>query len=919
MVVAAVPVAVAVVSKPPRICHVGGEGMFMSAFSEAPTIPDIPSGLAIGLLMVYCFMGVAIISDIFMGSIETVTSRKRKVVDKKTGKTSTENLWNDTVATLTLMALGSSAPEIFLAVIETFKKEFHAGDLGPSTIVGSAAFNLFMIISVCVSVIPHKEVRKIANINAFLVTAVFSVGAYMWMVLVLVIHGKDVVDIYEAVLTFLYLPLLVWTAYSADVGMLARAANYFWPEQEEDSSPHEKQKHEIGFEASSLVVPGSMESQTMEVSIIRKGRARAAVRCNYATQRMTGVPGYDFTDVAGTIEFETNEVSVMLQLEILPKSKDAVSREFLLVLEDSEGSGDFDPEGDGGEESQVLTITIDAIDNTRSISRSVDGFINRNSIRFAFDEWADQFASAFFVNGSLEEQADASWQDWVYHILSCPWRLLFGFVPPASFFGGWLAFFVAILMIGLCTAFVSDVAEMFGCLLDIPDIVTATIFVALGTSMPDLFASLSAAVGDPTADAAVVNVTGSNAVNVFLGLGIPWMASSFYWTFGERTLDWEQRYPEIASNPKYDGGAVFVVESRNLGFCVLIFSGLCCIAIVLLVMRRVFLGAELGGPSVPKYASSFLLGFLWLAFVSLTSWRVLRCEGASPGHWCKASVLEQMIVCGSVMFATFLVSLPTLISTYMYSTEAREEAKSQLKHRRWSQIFNLPSDDLGLISPEAESDDKENGKTVSGLENEVYVSEDGFAKVQTAPEEPGPPRPDDILRKHGKAEQSPSEAPSFDDIFDHKESRKGSEVLCMKLEGISCPRDGSPVCESNTVSMLPSGHGRNNIPVDVVVVAYHTKGRNETIFQSSMSVPLKQVMSAWCKHHSLDAKRASFFHKGLSRPISASDTPASLGHDPKKGPLTICGRPNRAGGEPGPDYADFSKGTKEQVTTTLLS
>jgi solute carrier family 8 (sodium/calcium exchanger) len=40
------------------------------------------------------------------------------------------------------MALGSSAPEILLSVVEIFAKNFHAGDLGPGTIVGSAAFNL---------------------------------------------------------------------------------------------------------------------------------------------------------------------------------------------------------------------------------------------------------------------------------------------------------------------------------------------------------------------------------------------------------------------------------------------------------------------------------------------------------------------------------------------------------------------------------------------------------------------------------------------------------------------------------------------------------------------------------------------------------------------------------------------------------
>ena len=52
-------------------------------------------------------------------------------------------VWNPTIANLTLMALGSSAPEILLTVIETVTTlGGKPGELGPSTIVGSAAFNL---------------------------------------------------------------------------------------------------------------------------------------------------------------------------------------------------------------------------------------------------------------------------------------------------------------------------------------------------------------------------------------------------------------------------------------------------------------------------------------------------------------------------------------------------------------------------------------------------------------------------------------------------------------------------------------------------------------------------------------------------------------------------------------------------------
>jgi solute carrier family 8 (sodium/calcium exchanger) len=69
---------------------------------------------------------------------------------------------------------------------------------------------------------------------------------------------------------------------------------------------------------------------------------------------------------------------------------------------------------------------------------------------------------------------------------------------------------------------------MFGCVCGIEDSVTAITFVALGTSLPDTFASMSAAKNSETADSAIGNVTGSNSVNVFLGLGLPWLISTTY-------------------------------------------------------------------------------------------------------------------------------------------------------------------------------------------------------------------------------------------------------------------------------------------------------------------------------------------------------------------------------------------------------
>ena len=73
-----------------------------------------------------------------------------------------------------------------------------------------------------------------------------------------------------------------------------------------------------------------------------------------------------------------------------------------------------------------------------------------------------------------------------------------------------------------------DLASAFGCTVGLKDAVTAITLVALGTSLPDTFASKVAAVNDKFADSSVGNVTGSNAVNVFLGVGVAWFTAAVY-------------------------------------------------------------------------------------------------------------------------------------------------------------------------------------------------------------------------------------------------------------------------------------------------------------------------------------------------------------------------------------------------------
>merc|ERR1719443_573014 len=218
--------------------------------------------------------------------------------------------------------------------------------------------------------------------------------------------------------------------------------------------------------------------------------------------------------------------------------------------------------------------------------------------------------------------------DWIMHGITIFWKLLFAFIPPTDFLGGWLCFFVSLCGIAGVTVMIGDLAGLLGCSMGIDDSITAITFVALGTSLPDTFASKSGAVEDPYADAAVANVTGSNSVNVFLGLGLPWMIASIYWTFGGASEEWRERIARHDEHivEMYPNGA-FVVMAGDLGFSVMSFSSCAAAAIAILAARRSIVGGELGGPHGLKWASAIALVLLWVIYLSLSIWKTLSSGG----------------------------------------------------------------------------------------------------------------------------------------------------------------------------------------------------------------------------------------------------------------------------------------------------
>lgn len=134
--------------------------------------------------------------------------------------------------------------------------------------------------------------------------------------------------------------------------------------------------------------------------------------------------------------------------------------------------------------------------------------------------------------------------------------------------GGKAAFVIALAFIGVVTGIVGSLAELLGCVMGIEDSVTAITLVALGTSLPDTFASMTAAKTSDYADAAIGNVTGSNSVNVFLGLGLPWAIAVTYFNMN---------LPD----------KIYQVPAGDVAYSVFVFLIVAVVCFMILIARRI--------------------------------------------------------------------------------------------------------------------------------------------------------------------------------------------------------------------------------------------------------------------------------------------------------------------------------------------
>ncbi|CAM6104976.1 unnamed protein product [Calypogeia fissa] len=181
-------------------------------------------GFLYAFALFYCFIGLATITAKYMQAMENIVKQTRQVArkDPLTGATEIrrEKIWNSTIADITLLALGTSSPQTSLAIIDAIQQlgDLSIGGVGPGTLVGSAAFNLFPTLAVCVLVPKRGAVRRIEKMGVFIVELLWSIWAYIWLYIMLKVSSPNRIDIWEAILTVLQFPLLILHAYAEDRG-----------------------------------------------------------------------------------------------------------------------------------------------------------------------------------------------------------------------------------------------------------------------------------------------------------------------------------------------------------------------------------------------------------------------------------------------------------------------------------------------------------------------------------------------------------------------------------------------------------------------------------------------------------------------------------------------------------------------------
>ena len=419
------------------------------------------------LAILYLFLGVAIVcDDFFTASLEKICLRLRLSED---------------VAGATFMAAGSSAPELFTSTMSLVSSNA-TNELGVATIVGSAVFNILVIVAATTIFAAKKneplrlDWKPVTRDCAFYAAAVATVllvmadGKVWWW------EGVACVCMYATYVAFMAVNEKVMRAVDAVCEKRKRregnGAFPFFPALFSSFAVAAKKKNRVGVLSARVAQPRDVEAPPVANENENENDSFAEGKGVFVSRRR-----------------ETED------------EKDAIEDTVHAALE----------------------ATVADLEREENAARAVTESVGEAVARLTDDDALDDDATGPFV-------CPASLKDVPLWLLSLPWYVAFTYTIPdcehprrASGNAYLVSFGASVVWISAISYGMVDCASRVGCALDIPEVVMGTLVLAAGTSVPDALASVAVARGG-AGDMAVANAVGSNVFDIWLGLGLPWAA-----------------------------------------------------------------------------------------------------------------------------------------------------------------------------------------------------------------------------------------------------------------------------------------------------------------------------------------------------------------------------------------------------------
>ncbi|XP_023263151.1 sodium/potassium/calcium exchanger 3-like isoform X2 [Seriola lalandi dorsalis] len=462
------------------------------------------------LCAIYMFHALAIVCDVyFVPSLEKVSENLQLSQD---------------VAGATFMAAGSSAPELFTSLIGVFITK---GDVGVGTIVGSAVFNILVIIGICGIFSGQPITLSWWPVFRDAVFYILSI-----LVLILVIYDEKVLWWETIILISMYGIYIIIMKFNRSLCSLverhcSRAGQPCLSSLRRTTAVGnvgDCDNDMVPLKPDSSVVAGQDSGVVMVDELLHLHPHQLSF--SEASLRLLITPHFPpFTRLRMAGRMVINERQRLIRARVGPEEGGASGEEGLGA------SGSWGRENGTVAEGDRQMLEGET-ERGKEMGGETGGGAQPKEDEEEEEEQEEGEENTPFKPFILPD----GWCVRLKWLLSWPVSVLLHCTIPDCNLPRWerwylLTFLSSTLWIALFSYLMVWMVTIISYTLGIPEVIMGITFLAAGTSVPDCMASLIVA-RQGMGDMAVSNTIGSNIFDVLLGLGFPWALRTLIVSYG---------------------------------------------------------------------------------------------------------------------------------------------------------------------------------------------------------------------------------------------------------------------------------------------------------------------------------------------------------------------------------------------------